>query len=122
MDCEACIPRERVLAVCGWAKARIAEIGREKDSVALRAEAARRNRLRRLFRMRPLSDAEVHRRLSMHCDYPWRSRREGEVSELLSLARDAEGGVRVEGWDWHKLLEWCADNGWEDEQQPDPTG
>lgn len=118
MNCDACIPRERILTVCEWARARIAEMGREKDSATLRAEVDRKNRLRRLVRMRKLGDAEVHEALSMTGSYPWRSWREREVSELLSLARDAEGGVRVKGRDWCELLKWCAENGWEDERRP----
>jgi len=116
-ECSASIPRERVLAVCEWAVARAAEIGREKDWASLRDEAARRNWWRRVFRMRPLGDAEVHGRLMMsdQRDYPWSWWWSREFDEMRTLALDAEGGVRVDGRAWRNMLRWCRDNGWQDD-------
>jgi len=125
-DCGFCayIPRERVMAVCEWALAKVGEMRREKDRAFLREQARRRNCRRRLVRMRPLSGDEVHRRLMQETDslgfsrhdYPWRCWREREFKELLTLARDASGGVRVSGRDWHDMLQWCEGNGWRDKE------
>lgn len=85
-DCGFCayVPRERVMAVCEWALAKVGEMRREKDRAFLREQARRRNCWRRLVRMRPLSGDEVHRRLMQETDslgfsrhnYPWRCWRE----------------------------------------------
>ncbi len=129
-DCSACIPRERVLAVCEWAKARMAEIGRKKDAATLQAAVKKKNRLRRWVRMKHLSEAEVHRRLLksytergiLNVFYPWRCGWwESEISELLTLARDADGGIRITGRDWQELLRWCKDIGWQDGEYLNPA-
>jgi len=121
------VSREKVLAICTWAKAKIEETRREKDGAFLQRKVRERNWWRRLLRLRVLTSDEIHERLLRETDsfglqkhnYPWRCWWEQDFDTLLTLARDAEGGIRVSGEEWRDMLRWCRDRGWRDADCPE---